>query len=42
VVIGDRERFFFATTEGEALPRNTEIRIVRVDADANRVEVERA
>ena len=42
VVIGDRERFFFATTEGEALPRNTEIRIVRVDQDANRVEVERA
>ena len=42
VVIGDRERFFFATTEGEALARDTEIRIVRVDADANRVEVERA
>ncbi len=42
VVIGDRERFFFATTEGDALPRNTEIRIVRVDEDANRVEVERA
>jgi hypothetical protein len=42
VVIGDRERYFFATTEGDALPRNTEIRIVRVDEDANRVEVERA
>ena len=42
VVIGDRERYFFATTQGDALPRDTEIRIVRVDEDANRVEVEPA
>jgi len=42
VVVGDRERYVFATTAGEALPRNTEVRIVRVDEQANRVEVERA
>ncbi|MDT8368675.1 MAG: hypothetical protein RQ745_05680 [Longimicrobiales bacterium] len=42
VVIGDRERFFNATTQGEALPRDTEIRVVSVDAETNRVEVVRA
>lgn len=42
IVVADRERYFWATTPGDALPRNTEVRVVRVDEDANRVEVERA
>lgn len=42
IVIGDRERFFFATTRGESLPRDTVVRVVEVDAEANRVEVVRA
>ena len=42
VVIGDRERYFFATTRGDALPRDTAVRVVAIDADANRVEVVRA
>lgn len=42
VVVGDRERYLWATTEGDALPRDTEVKVVRVDEDLNRVEVERA
>jgi len=42
VVVGDRERYLWATTEGEALPRDTEVKVVRVDEPSNRVEVERA
>ncbi|HKK92825.1 MAG TPA: hypothetical protein VJ925_05300 [Longimicrobiales bacterium] len=42
VVIGNRERYLFATTKGEALPRDTAVRVVAIDADANRVEVVRA
>lgn len=42
IVIGDRERYFFATTKGEALPRDTSIRVIAIDAEANRVEVVRA
>lgn len=42
VVFGDRERYLWATTEGKALPRDTEVKVVRVDEELNRVEVERA
>jgi len=42
IVVGERERYLWATTEGEALPRNTEVKVVKVDEESNRVEVERA
>ena len=39
VVIGDRERFYKAITDGEALPRDTKIRVVEVNNDENSVKV---
>lgn len=42
VVIGERERFYSAVTEGEALPRDTRIRVVEINEDDNTVTVAEA
>ena len=42
VVIGERERFYNAVTEGDALPRDTKIRVVAINEDDNSVTVTRA
>lgn len=39
VVIGDRERYYKAVTEGPALPRDTRIRVVEVDQQNSSVKV---
>jgi membrane protein implicated in regulation of membrane protease activity len=42
VVIGDRERYYKAITEGEALPTSEKVRVVGVNEDDNSVTVTRA
>jgi hypothetical protein len=39
VVIGDRERYYNAVTDGRALERDTRIRVVEINDDDNRVKV---
>lgn len=39
VVIGDRERYYKAITDGEALPRDTKVRVVGINDDDNSVTV---
>lgn len=42
VVIGDRERYYRAVTEGEALPTGAHIRVVSINDDDNSVTVTQA
>ena len=39
VVIGDRERYYKAVTDGDALPRHAKIRVVEINDDDNSVKV---
>ncbi len=39
VVIGDRERYYKAITDGDALPRDAKIRVVEINDDDNSVKV---
>ena len=39
VVIGDRERYYKAVTDGDALPRDAKIRVVEINDENNSVKV---
>ncbi len=39
VVIGDRQRYYKAVTDGDALPRDAKIRVVEINDDDNSVKV---
>ena len=39
VVIGNRERYYKAVTDGDALPRDAKIRVVEINDDDNSVKV---
>ncbi len=39
VVVGDRERYYKAVTDGDALPRDAKIRVVEINDDDNSVKV---